>query len=46
MNNETREIMMKKLYYTITLLAALLAWGCSETLEETYDEYTEGGMAI
>ena len=36
--------MMKKLYYTITLLAALLAWGCSETLEETYDEYTEGGM--
>ena len=44
MNNETREIMMKKLYYTITLLAALLAWGCSETLEETYDEYTEGGM--
>ena len=35
---------MKKLYYTITLLAALLAWGCSETLEETYDEYTEGGM--
>ena len=36
--------MMKKLYYTITLLAALLAWGCNETLEETYDEYTEGGM--
>lgn len=35
---------MKHLYYTIILLAALFAWGCSESLEETYNEYIEGGM--
>lgn len=34
---------MKKLYYTLGLIATLFAWGCNETLEETYDEYTEGG---
>ena len=28
----------------LCLLAALFAWGCSESLEDTYDEYIEGGM--
>lgn len=35
---------MKRIYYTLALLAAFFAVGCNETLEETYDEYTEGGM--
>lgn len=28
----------------LALLVAFFATGCNETLEETYDEYTEGGM--
>ena len=35
---------MKNIYYTLALLTAFFAIGCNETLEETYDEYTEGGM--
>ena len=36
--------MVKKVYYIFGLLVAFFAMGCNETLEETYDEYTEGGM--
>ncbi len=36
--------MIKKLYYTIGLFAAFLAAGCSESLEETYDEFAGDGM--
>lgn len=35
---------MKKLYYTIGLFVALLTAGCSESLEDTYDEYAGDGM--
>lgn len=37
-------IMVRKLYYIVSLFVAFLAVGCNETLEETYDEYTQGGM--
>lgn len=36
--------MTKKVYYMLGLLVAFFATGCNETLEETYDEYTQGGM--
>ena len=36
--------MIKKLYYTIGLFAAFLLAGCSESLEDTYDEFTGDGM--
>ena len=35
---------MIKIYYMLGLLAAILVAGCSESLEDTYDEYIEGGM--
>lgn len=36
--------MIKKSIYTIGLFAALLTAGCSESLEETYDEFAGDGM--
>lgn len=36
--------MIKRLYYTLGLFVSLLAVGCSESLEETYDEYAGDGM--
>lgn len=36
--------MVKKIYCIIGLVAALFMAGCSETLEETYDEYTCDGV--
>mgnify|MGYP000369353900 FL=1 len=36
--------MTRKLYYTIGLFAVLFAAGCSESLEETYDEFAGDGM--
>lgn len=36
--------MIKKIYYTISLFAALFAMGCNESLEDTYDEYSGNGM--
>lgn len=35
---------MKKLYYIIGLLTALFVVSCSESLEETYDEFAGDGM--
>lgn len=36
--------MYKNIYYTVALFAALLATGCGESLEETYDEFAGDGM--
>ena len=36
--------MIKRIYYTVGLLAVLLTAGCSESLEETYDEFAGDGM--
>ena len=36
--------MVKKMYYMLGLLVGFLVIGCNETLEETYDEYTKGGL--
>lgn len=36
--------MYKKIYYTVGLCAALLAAGCGESLEDTYDEFAGDGM--
>lgn len=36
--------MIKRIYYTVSLFAALFAVGCSESLEETYDEFAGDGM--
>lgn len=36
--------MVKKLYYTVCLFVVLLATSCSESLEETYDEFAGDGM--
>lgn len=36
--------MVKKLYYMMGLVVSLLATSCSESLEETYDEYAGNGM--
>lgn len=36
--------MMTRIYYTLCLFTTLFVWGCSESLEDTYDEYTKGGM--
>ena len=36
--------MIKKLYYIIGLIVACFATACSESLEETYDEFSGDGM--
>ncbi len=36
--------MYKKIYYTVGLCATLLAAGCGESLEDTYDEFAGDGM--
>lgn len=36
--------MIKKIYNTVALFSALLAAGCGESLEETYDEFSGDGM--
>lgn len=36
--------MIKKICYILGLCAAFFAAGCSESLEDTYDEFVEGGM--
>ena len=36
--------MTNRIYNILSLLAALWMVGCSESLEDTYDEFTEGGM--
>lgn len=36
--------MTKKINYLFGIVAMFFMAGCSETLEETYDEYTQGGM--
>ena len=36
--------MMKRIYYVISWFVALVAIGCSESLEDTYDEYTGDGV--
>lgn len=36
--------MIRKLYYAIGLFAVLFMTGCSESLEETYDEFAGDGM--
>ena len=36
--------MTKKINYLFGIMAMFFMAGCSETLEETYDEYTQGGM--
>ena len=36
--------MKKRIYYMLSVLTAFVVVGCSESLEDTYDEYIEGGM--